>query len=196
MTEKDTDEQTTALALWNAPDPEDGSPEQGDIVPGDGARVPRGGSSLAVGLAACALGSVVAAYIPMLGCFAIGSGAVITLVPRNALQALATLACALVPAALVAAATDTQHDHGHGCDAELPSASKALCDEHCTAGDISADSGRIPSIPPLLVGAWLSWFAVAEIGDGARGVTSTWVDSPPRPAWHRPTAHPAALLLI
>ncbi|MDY5271397.1 DUF2232 domain-containing protein [Tractidigestivibacter sp.] len=103
MTEKDTDEQTRALALWNAPDPEDGSPEQGDIVPGDGARVPRGGSSLAVGLAACALGSVVAAYIPMLGCFAIGSGAVITLVPRNALRALATLACALVPAALVAA---------------------------------------------------------------------------------------------
>lgn len=100
------------------------------------------------------------------------------------------------PAAAVAAGADTPHDHGHGCDAELPSASKALCDEHCTAGHISADSGRIPSIPPLLVGAWLSWFAVAEIGDGARGVTSTWVDSPPRPAWHRPTAHPAALLLI
>ena len=84
------------------------------------------------------------------------------------------------PAAAVAAGADTPHDHGHGCDAELP----------------SADSGRIPSIPPLLVGAWLSWFAVAEIGDGARGVTSTWVDSPPTPAWHRPTAHPAALLLI
>lgn len=100
------------------------------------------------------------------------------------------------PAALVAAATDTQHDHGHGCDAELPSASKALCDEHCTAGDISADSGRIPSIPPLLVGAWLSWFADAGIADAAPGATSTWVDSPPRPAWHRPTAHPAALLLI
>ena len=100
------------------------------------------------------------------------------------------------PAALGAAATDTQHDHGHGYDAELPSASKALCDEHCTAGDISADSGRIPSIPPLLVGAWLSWFADAGIADAAPGATSTWVDSPPRPAWHRPTAHPAALLLI
>lgn len=100
------------------------------------------------------------------------------------------------PAAFVAAASDTRHDHGHACDAELPSASKALCDAHCTEGGISADSGRIPSIPPLLVGAWFSWFAVAESGDGAPGVTSTWVDSPPRPAWHRPTAHPAALLLI
>ena len=100
------------------------------------------------------------------------------------------------PAAFVAAASDTRHDHGHACDAELPSASKALCDEHCTAGDISADSGRIPSIPPLLVGAWLSWFADAGIADAAPGATSTWVDSPPRPAWHRPTAHPAALLLI
>ena len=54
------------------------------------------------------------------------------------------------PAAFVAAATDTRHDHGHGCEAELPSASKALCDAHCTEGDLSADSGRIPSIPPLL----------------------------------------------
>ena len=100
------------------------------------------------------------------------------------------------PAAFVAAATDTHHDHGHGCDAEVHSASKALCGAHCTEGDLSADSGRIPSIPPLLVGAWLSWFAVAEIADGALGATSTWVDSPPTPSWHRPTAHPAALLLI
>ena len=98
------------------------------------------------------------------------------------------------PAALVAAAT--QHDHGHGCDAELPSASKALCDAHCTEGDLSADSGRIPSIPPLLAEARLSWLAIAAIADASPSVTATWVDSPPRPAWHRPTAHPAALLLI
>ena len=100
------------------------------------------------------------------------------------------------PAAFVAAATDTRHDHGHGCDAELPSASKALCDAHCTEGDLSADSGRIPSIPPLLAEAWLSWLAIAAIADASPSVTATWVDSPPRPAWHRPTAHPAALLLI
>jgi len=93
----------------------------------------------------------------------------------------------------VAAAADTRHVHDHGCDAELPSADKALCGAHCSDGDISADSGRIPPVPPLFVGAWVSWFAIADDG---LGVTPTWVDSPPRPAWHRPTAHPAALLLI
>ena len=98
--------------------------------------------------------------------------------------------------AAVAADTDTRHDHGHGCDAELASADTALCAAHCSEGDVSADSGRIPTVPPLIVGAWLSWFTVAEVADGGHGVTSTWVDSPPRPAWHRPTAHPAALLLI
>src|SRR3546814_6841837 len=80
------------------------------------------------------------------------------------------------PAAFAAAAPDVRHDHGHGCDAEIPSASEALCSAHCTEGDLSADSGRIPWIPPLPVGAWFPWVAVAGIADGAPGVTSTWVD--------------------
>ncbi len=101
--EKDTDEKTRALVLWNASNPKDGSASQGGIVPmGDGAQAPRGGSSLLAGLVICALGGVIAGYIPMLGCFAIGYGAVITLAARNPLQALATLACTLVPAAVVA----------------------------------------------------------------------------------------------
>lgn len=96
--------------------------------------------------------------------------------------------------AAVATAADSLHDHG--CDAQLPSADKALCASHCSEGGMSADSGRIPPVPPLLVGASLFWFAVAAVADGGPGITSTWVDSPPRLAWHRPTAHPAALLLI
>lgn len=102
-TEKHTDEQTRALALGDASNPTESSPEQGGIVPaGDGAQAPRGGSSLIVGLVICALGGAIAGYIPMLGCFAIGYGAVITLAVRNHMQTLATLACALVPAAVVA----------------------------------------------------------------------------------------------
>ena len=101
--EKHTDEQTRALALWNASNSRGDSPEQGGIVPtGDGAQAPRGGSSLVAGLVICALGGVIAGYIPMLGCFAIGYGAAITLAARNPLQTLATLACTLVPAAVVA----------------------------------------------------------------------------------------------
>ncbi|MEE8674883.1 DUF2232 domain-containing protein [Tractidigestivibacter scatoligenes] len=102
--EKDTDEHTRALALWNASNPKDNSSEQGGIVPaGDGAQAPRGRSSLVAGLVICALGGVIAAYIPMLGCFAIGCGAVITLAARSPLQSIATLTCTLVPAAIVAA---------------------------------------------------------------------------------------------
>ena len=101
--EKRTDEQTRALALWDASRSKDGLSEQGGIVPTEGgAKAPRGGSSLVAGLVICALGGVIAGYIPMLGCFAVGYGAVVTLAARNRLQALATLACTLVPAAVVA----------------------------------------------------------------------------------------------
>ncbi|WP_243352022.1 hypothetical protein [Stenotrophomonas acidaminiphila] len=98
--------------------------------------------------------------------------------------------------AAVAAGADTPHDHGHGCDAELSSEDRAVCAAHCSEGGISADSGRIPPVPPLFVGSVVSWFVVAEVADGGPGVTPSWVESPPRAAWHRPTAHPAALLLI
>ena len=103
-TEKDTDEQTRALALWNASGPKDGSPGQGGIVPvGDDAKAPRGGSSLVAGLVICALGGVIAAHIPMLGCFAIGCGAVITLAAHSPAQSIATLVCTLLPAGVAAA---------------------------------------------------------------------------------------------
>ena len=128
---------------------------------------------------------------------------------RTALLAMAALlwsqfalaghgGCLDLPGATTAEGADAyaQHDPNHGCDADRPSADTALCAAHCNEGGISADSSRIPPVPPLIVSAWLSWFTVAQTADAGPGVSSAWVDSPPRPAWHRPTAHPAALLLI
>src|SRR5690606_6669846 len=100
------------------------------------------------------------------------------------------------PDAPVAAADDSRHHHAPGCDTGTPPANDALCEAHCAEGELSADTSRIPSIQPLPVGAWFPWLVVAGIASSSPGATTSWVDSPPRPAWHRPTAHPAALLLI
>jgi len=97
---------------------------------------------------------------------------------------------------MLAHATSVEVTHGHGCDGMVPSADKAQCDAHCAAGEVNADSGRIPPVPPLFVGAWLPWFPTVAIVDGVPVATSSWLPPPPKPAWHRPTPHPAALLLI
>ncbi len=102
--------------------------------------------------------------------------------------------CLDAPARATVAAEQIRHHHG--CGDTLPSAEKALCDAHCSEGDFTSDKLRTPSVLPAFVGAWLPWFPMIVVVDGMPAVTSTWVDSPPRPAWHRPTPHPAALLLI
>ena len=93
-------------------------------------------------------------------------------------------------------ATGAVHEHDHGHDCDPPPADDALCTAHCSEGGLSADSARVPPVPPLLAGASLPWFTVAEVIDGALGVAPPWADAPPRSGWHRPMAHPAALLLI
>lgn len=86
--------------------------------------------------------------------------------------------------------------HEDGCGDTLPVAEEALCDAHCSQDDASSETLRAPSVFPAFAGAWLPWFPVLAAIDGMPVFTSGWVDSPPRPAWHRPTLHPAALLLI
>lgn len=112
--------------------------------------------------------------------------------------ALASHADCLKILAPTASAEAMAAGHGHGCDAEVPPADKPLCDAHCAGDNVSTDSGRLAPVPPLFAGAWLPWFPVAAMVDGAAVAvaTSAWIHSPPRPAWHRPTSHPAALLLI
>ncbi len=67
-----------------------------------------------------------------------------------------------------------------------------LCAAHCGQDVPSPDTARVPALPvlPALVPAF-----VAALTPHAPA-TLRRVDSPPPVAWHRPTAHPAALLLI
>ncbi len=86
--------------------------------------------------------------------------------------------------------------HGADCHKQVPPPSgddSALCNAHCDQGAPSPDTARIPMLPvlPALVPALGAASPVAKCV-----VARRWVESPPPIPWHRPTAHPAALLLI
>lgn len=84
----------------------------------------------------------------------------------------------------------------HGCDGGIASSDEAMCDAHCSEDDVSADSGRVPLLPPLFAGSWWSGVSVAELTAAEAAAGAPSIHSPPRVVWNRPTAHPAALLLI
>lgn len=76
----------------------------------------------------------------------------------------------------------------------MPAPDQSVCTAHCNQGDAAAESGRIPPVPPMLAAPVIPYTAVMvhQVGGGI----SVRIDSSPPPSWHRPTAHPAALLLI
>jgi len=84
--------------------------------------------------------------------------------------------------------------HGSDChQAPQPADAGAwLCAAHCDQTVPSPDTARVPALPalPALVPAFVSALFPRE------PATLRRVDSPPPIVWHRPTAHPAALLLI
>lgn len=82
----------------------------------------------------------------------------------------------------------------HGCDAEIPAAGQPACVAHCSAGDESADSGRIPPVPPLLAAGVAP--PIAMLANGVSARATALIETPPTTSWNRPTAHPAAVLLI
>jgi len=85
--------------------------------------------------------------------------------------------------------------HSADCHAQVSTAADdaALCDAHCDQGTPSPDTARIPLPPalPALVPALAAALPVLHAAASRR-----WVDSPPPASRHRPTPHPAALLLI
>ena len=84
----------------------------------------------------------------------------------------------------------------HGCEGQMPAAKQPVCDAHCSHGDATAESGRIPPVPPILAAPAIPLISVAAIASGTEHRPEPGLGLPPPVSWHRPTAHPAALLLI
>ncbi len=109
--------------------------------------------------------------------------------------ALAWHGLCLDGSALAQAGTSMQAMAGHasGCHEDPPKTGDALlCAAHCDQGVPSPDIARIPLLPllPALVPEFTA--SIVEVAP----VTLRQVDSPPPIPWKRPTAHPAAILLI
>ena len=80
----------------------------------------------------------------------------------------------------------------HGCHPQTPATEDVLCVAHCTQGDLSNDVARVPTIPALPPAEPVAIASFVFLLPGP----STHPRMPPPVSWHRPTAHPAALLLI
>ena len=80
----------------------------------------------------------------------------------------------------------------HGCEHPKPADDVIICNAHCSQSDQSSDVGRVPYVPALLpvpAGAMASILTLGSNLDSHGGL-------PPSVSWHRPTSHPASLLLI
>ena len=83
----------------------------------------------------------------------------------------------------------------HHCDGDAPNPDQSLCLAHCSQGDVSPDSARIPPVPPMLAATAIPLLSMIVIEGGPED-DAIRIDASPPASWHRPTPHPAALLLI
>ena len=77
--------------------------------------------------------------------------------------------------------------HGASLSEDAP-----LCASHCSQGDLSKAAPRLVPVPTLGPVSIMSVVTVQRLPDAAGHA----VAARPRVAWHRPTPHPASLLLI
>lgn len=73
-----------------------------------------------------------------------------------------------------------------------PDSSNLLCEPHCSSGDLSTEALRVLSVPAL---GLLPAIPVVSVQRLPQDPDAAQVPGPLR-SWHRPTAHPASLLLI
>lgn len=98
--------------------------------------------------------------------------------------------------AMAMAQTTMVEEHvGEPCHGAQPSATQQhdeiLCVAHCSQGDLTNDVTRVPAVPAVLP-VTPAVLDVVFLPAGQRPDP----DVVPPVSWHRPTAHPAALLLI
>ncbi|MGV8931570.1 MAG: hypothetical protein ACOH1R_05600 [Luteimonas sp.] len=80
----------------------------------------------------------------------------------------------------------------HGCHDSVRSDEATLCAAHCSQGDLSGEVGRVPPIPALLPTPAVGVSSIAVL----HTQPAPCIGLPPAVSWHRPTTHPASLLLI
>ena len=80
----------------------------------------------------------------------------------------------------------------HGCHHPKPSDDATICSAHCSQGDQSNDVGRVPAVPALPPVPAIGLASIVTLGPN----TNPRDRLPPHLSWHRPTSHPASLLLI
>lgn len=78
------------------------------------------------------------------------------------------------------------------CHRPEPSDESVICIAHCSQGDQSSEVGRVPPLPALAPAAAMGIASIAML-DAER---APQLQLPPPVSWHRPTSHPASLLLI
>lgn len=94
--------------------------------------------------------------------------------------------------AFAAADAGTTVSSQHGCLHPASSDDTTVCVAHCTQGDQSRDASRIPPVPASLPGPVYSIAFITAPVDSAAIYRAT----PLAVSWHRPTLHPASILLI
>lgn len=82
------------------------------------------------------------------------------------------------------------------CEHEAPPPAErtqhTICLAHCSQGGITSDVARVPPVPALPAMPSVA----LDVTVHSAPVVPAVMHGPSPPSWHRPTPHPAALLLI
>lgn len=100
------------------------------------------------------------------------------------------------PAASMAAMASAQADAAVAmqgdCHRHKPSDESTTCTAHCSQGHHSSEVGRVPPLSALAPATARGIASIAML-DAER---APYLQLAPPVSWHRPTSHPASLLLI